>query len=148
MSYFNMQPGLQRRNAYSRLVMSRSLPTVTRLSNGSIVFTRNAEEIDAIDILDINYNDRYFQRETDYDMSYEALSDLKDVRVGLVNSSLIDNTRIEVNSNNKQFCVICQEDISISSIVRTLKCDHIFHINCIDRWFVDHKNCPTCKQQI
>ena len=142
MSYVNMQPGLQRRNAYSRLVMSRSLPTVTRLSNGSVLFTRNNEEIN------INYNDRYFQRETDYDMSYEALSELKDVTVGLVNSSLVDNTRIEVNSDFTQFCVICQEDINVSSIVRMLQCDHIFHINCIDRWFVNHKNCPTCKKEV
>lgn len=51
-------------------------------------------------------------------------------------------------------CVICKESIekyydlennSKKSIIIS-SCNHIFHINCIEKWHEKNKNCPICKR--
>lgn len=49
------------------------------------------------------------------------------------------------NSEGLDFCVICQDDIYLD-IVRKLSCKHVYHIDCIDKWFIDNTICPTCKR--
>lgn len=45
-------------------------------------------------------------------------------------------------------CPICLEDFTPKSIVRVLPCNHIYHQNCIDQWFVRNQNCCFCKGNI
>jgi hypothetical protein len=52
-------------------------------------------------------------------------------------------------------CAICQENESprdvpgLSNGWRKLKiCNHLFHKNCIDRWFENHVHCPICRADI
>jgi hypothetical protein len=76
--------------------------------------------------------------------------------VGLLNKKLVQNTKIEINYIENNFCVICQQDIytnkllSINneSIIRILRCSHCFHVTCIDRWFIENNKCPTCKSKV
>ena len=44
-------------------------------------------------------------------------------------------------------CVICMEDIKIGRKMMRLDCDgqHTFCQICIERWFDEHKTCPTCR---
>ena len=44
-------------------------------------------------------------------------------------------------------CVICMEDIEIGRNMMRLDCDgqHTFCQVCIERWFENHKTCPTCR---
>ncbi|KAH8661119.1 hypothetical protein BGZ61DRAFT_304678, partial [Ilyonectria robusta] len=43
-------------------------------------------------------------------------------------------------------CIICLETLQDRDIVRHLPCDHIFHSNCITKWFLkQHDTCPVCK---
>ena len=42
-------------------------------------------------------------------------------------------------------CVICYEDFQEGDIVTTLPCAHVFHIDCIKVWILQHGNCPVCK---
>ena len=64
----------------------------------------------------------------------------------------IDNgstENIDNISNEITRCVICLENINNNSIVRRInKCNHLFHINCIDKWFENKITCPTCRQDI
>ena len=46
--------------------------------------------------------------------------------------------------NKKIYCSICLKK-SDSDIVRELKCNHVFHIGCIDEWLSNHNTCPLCK---
>lgn len=44
-------------------------------------------------------------------------------------------------------CVICLGDFVEGEKVRILpKCNHGFHVHCIDTWLVSHSSCPTCRQ--
>lgn len=48
---------------------------------------------------------------------------------------------------SKKQCYICLESfIPDTSLVKVLKCKHIFCVNCISKWVTSYKNeCPICK---
>ncbi|KAI4345123.1 hypothetical protein L6164_012280 [Bauhinia variegata] len=44
-------------------------------------------------------------------------------------------------------CVICLSDFTNGDRVRILpKCNHGFHVRCIDKWLNSHSSCPKCRQ--
>lgn len=46
-------------------------------------------------------------------------------------------------------CTICQDAIGEGDQVRKLThCNHFFHRNCIDTWFIRHVDCPVCRHDI
>ncbi|CAN4114191.1 unnamed protein product [Withania somnifera] len=43
-------------------------------------------------------------------------------------------------------CVICLSEFGIGEKIKILpKCNHGFHIKCIDKWLNSHSSCPTCR---
>ncbi|KAG9142608.1 hypothetical protein Leryth_011699 [Lithospermum erythrorhizon] len=43
-------------------------------------------------------------------------------------------------------CVICLANFSLGEKIKLLpKCNHGFHVKCIDRWLNCHSSCPTCR---
>ncbi|XP_058110628.1 RING-H2 finger protein ATL74-like [Magnolia sinica] len=46
-------------------------------------------------------------------------------------------------------CPICLGEFMEGEKVRVLpKCNHGFHVKCIDRWLVAHSSCPTCRHSL
>ncbi|KAD6796190.1 hypothetical protein E3N88_07086 [Mikania micrantha] len=44
-------------------------------------------------------------------------------------------------------CAICLGDFAKGEQVKILpKCNHGFHVRCIDKWLHSHSSCPTCRQ--
>ncbi|XP_058731015.1 RING-H2 finger protein ATL78-like [Vicia villosa] len=44
-------------------------------------------------------------------------------------------------------CVICLSEFTKDEKVRILpKCNHGFHVCCIDKWLKEHSSCPKCRQ--
>ncbi|XP_061345216.1 RING-H2 finger protein ATL78-like [Gastrolobium bilobum] len=44
-------------------------------------------------------------------------------------------------------CVICLSEFTSGERVRILpKCNHGFHVRCIDKWLSSHSSCPKCRQ--
>ena len=35
-----------------------------------------------------------------------------------------------------------------NEMIRSLKCNHKFHIDCIDSWLKKEKMCPLCKKEV
>lgn len=53
------------------------------------------------------------------------------------------------DSSNEYKCLICMDIIRKNDVVRRLnKCNHVFHVGCIDKWFEQKITCPTCRQDI
>ncbi|KAI3677168.1 hypothetical protein L1987_86789 [Smallanthus sonchifolius] len=43
-------------------------------------------------------------------------------------------------------CAVCLGDLENGDMVRLLpNCKHLFHVKCIDEWFVGHTSCPVCR---
>ncbi|KAB2026470.1 hypothetical protein ERO13_A06G179300v2 [Gossypium hirsutum] len=46
-------------------------------------------------------------------------------------------------------CPICLGEFMDGEKVRVLpKCNHSFHVRCIDTWLLSHSSCPTCRQSL
>ncbi|XP_015877555.3 RING-H2 finger protein ATL74 [Ziziphus jujuba] len=46
-------------------------------------------------------------------------------------------------------CPICLLEFEDGEKVRVLpKCNHGFHVRCIDTWLVSHSSCPTCRRSL
>ncbi|WJX47717.1 RING-type E3 ubiquitin transferase [Trifolium repens] len=44
-------------------------------------------------------------------------------------------------------CMICLSEFVKGEKVRILpKCNHGFHVRCVDRWLKEHSSCPKCRQ--
>ncbi|CAH9055756.1 unnamed protein product [Cuscuta epithymum] len=60
----------------------------------------------------------------------------------------------EVEFSSKNFeehleCAVCLCEVCDCEKVRFLpKCNHGFHVGCIDKWFQSHSTCPLCRNPI
>lgn len=62
--------------------------------------------------------------------------------------SIYSNSKIKIN-NKEFFCPICQSDVEINTeIIRELKCNHVYHVDCIDQWLILKNECPLCKDKL
>ena len=63
--------------------------------------------------------------------------------------NLLLKTTIVINKEKHLCCAICQDDIlQDTEIIRKLECNHVYHIHCIDKWFIVKLECPICKHVI
>jgi len=98
----------------------------------------------------------------DDDMSYERLSALEDVRVG-VPRELLEHACPELrfadaaafraaasvdDVSDAGDCAVCLCELEGDDGVRLLSCMHVFHTQCIDEWLQRSKLCPTCKTEL
>ncbi|XP_073135916.1 RING-H2 finger protein ATL2-like [Henckelia pumila] len=48
-----------------------------------------------------------------------------------------------------QGCTVCLSEFEKDDILRLLpKCNHSFHVECIDMWFHSHSTCPLCRSRV
>lgn len=46
-------------------------------------------------------------------------------------------------------CAVCLSELNEGESTRVLpKCDHGFHVECIDMWFYSHSTCPICRDSV
>ncbi|KAL3998020.1 Ring finger domain family protein [Acanthocheilonema viteae] len=51
----------------------------------------------------------------------------------------------DIPENEQERCTVCLNDFEMDEEVRALRCNHVFHVVCIDRWLVYNKKCPVCR---
>ena len=55
----------------------------------------------------------------------------------------------DLKCTSDTLCTICQQYIHGNSYVRQLKCNHIFHLKCIDKWLLScDSRCPNCNVRV
>jgi hypothetical protein len=157
MRYQDLPPGRQRRIMFSKLIASRpyinyQLCDIEVENNHRQLFFNqqeyNQQEYNQQEYNQENSIEEYNQENSNEENFSEEYNHVNQT-VNLINKILIKNSLIKLNYFQDNFCVICQENISIcpkeKSIVRVINCSHCFHIDCIDNWFTFNNNCPTCK---
>ena len=65
---------------------------------------------------------------------------------GIMNQPLVESGR-EVRNETlfEEGCVICLERYKKNERIITLKCNHIFHFQCIEEWLENKESCPLCR---
>jgi hypothetical protein len=155
MSYRDLPPGRERMLAYSNEVHTRfQRRYITREEAVASVLTeistvrspwRTSREL-LFGTIPANRLNRLNNLQISPFYEYEVLSELPTVKIGLISKDLLNKSKIN-SSKSMSFCTICQQDIFLD-IVRTLDCSHTYHVNCIDTWFTENKNCPQCRFEI
>ncbi|KAL2635800.1 hypothetical protein R1flu_007279 [Riccia fluitans] len=55
----------------------------------------------------------------------------------------------KLTDGNPVECSICLNDFVENEKVRLLpRCNHVFHIDCIDTWLLSHVSCPVCRDGV
>ena len=62
------------------------------------------------------------------------------------NIKYLQKTKIKTLKSDLK-CIICQNNMK-NNIIRTLPCEHKYHIECIDQWMIVNSNCPICRKII
>ncbi|KAM7256296.1 hypothetical protein ACFE04_012037 [Oxalis oulophora] len=58
-----------------------------------------------------------------------------------------DNSDVAASLSKE--CVICITEFVTGDKVKILpKCNHGFHVKCVDKWLKSHSSCPTCRQSL
>ncbi|XP_065062788.1 RING finger protein 122-like isoform X2 [Rhopilema esculentum] len=71
----------------------------------------------------------------------------------LLNNDSVDRLSVvsaltERTESNESCCIICLIHFKTGQEVRKLPCQHIYHINCIDKWLKMNRLCPTCRSDV
>lgn len=51
-------------------------------------------------------------------------------------------------SEKEETCTVCLSDFEENENIRKLRCNHIFHPECIEKWLDINKKCPMCRKEI
>ena len=75
------------------------------------------------------------------------VDNLQNVTVIPTEEQLQNNTTlVQLSEDTADNCAICQDPLLANQSARTLKrCQHIFHMDCIDTWFQRNCQCPCCR---
>lgn len=68
---------------------------------------------------------------------------------GLSGDSLKKLPYHEIKAAQSNCCTICLQDMEVGEIARSLpRCQHMFHLICVDKWLSRHGSCPICRQDV
>ncbi|KAJ8905682.1 hypothetical protein NDN08_002187 [Rhodosorus marinus] len=92
------------------------------------------------------------------DLTYEEMLALEE-HMGKVIKGLTEEELDSIPTENvcthdqerldeEKACSICLEDLLEDEVVRRLRCDHVFHVRCVDSWLRENKTCPVCKVEV
>lgn len=83
-------------------------------------------------------------------MIFSLYNDRENRENEVIHIPIIKREKFNGKSNfNQDICPICLESYQLNEDISELKCQHIFHSNCINSWINMEKfNCPTCNSII
>jgi len=53
--------------------------------------------------------------------------------------------RFENEPGDEKDCSICFDQYCINDEIALTKCNHYFHVTCIEKWLGQSYNCPVCR---
>ena len=112
--------------------------------NYQIMYYPNNTTIPMFDIFSINPS-------TNSNSGYITLPNGKET---LTEESLAKNTTLDefskLDTETKKkydICSICFDEFKEENIIRKIKCNHLFHKDCVDPWLLKESyKCPVCRE--
>lgn len=92
-------------------------------------------------------NDQFDELEIQ-DAQIESLEDYRPLKFGLNKEKISEMKTLKSNdSETKCDCSICLEKYNKEEKLLQAPCGHIFHYECICKWFMNNTNCPLCREE-
>lgn len=79
-----------------------------------------------------------------YDASFYEIMNVRGVGLS-VNNSIV-GLEFGGDHDPEATSPICFEGFAMGSCVTRLSCDHMYHRNCIARWWIRSNSCPLCRR--
>jgi hypothetical protein len=121
-------------------VVSDAPPPIPRQSAGARQFLRTLIP----DFLDGTRGNMFVATARTYRI--HPLTQLSQENNGLTDEQINANTHVE--QRNEGDCAICCDDYSGNDLRVINRCNHAFHIECIDPWFRGNRTCPMCRANV
>lgn len=98
--------------------------------------------------LELRVNNEYLINSINFE-EFEQ-EEFKDVLVNLNESEFnkLNNIILDESTLKNKECCICLDKLSLSNQLIILKCNHIYHKNCIKNWFNHSIKCPICRYNV
>ena len=96
-----------------------------------------------------NFDDNYYDGE---DSAIRAVE--QQIISELCNNQEIDlierlpGVPFRKNFVNESECGICRDEFKEGETIKVLKCNHLFHRECLEKWFFLEKECPNCRNDL
>ncbi len=76
-----------------------------------------------------------------YDNSYCSIEEGRTITVDSMKYTALET------EFNQVTCLICLQDFAEDELVIKMKCKHIFHSNCMEKWIQVKLKCPICSEE-
>jgi hypothetical protein len=158
--YRDLDPGLYRRLSYGeytrrrysryRHLISRNNTIIPISIPDPILYRSSTEQSHDYNLLDRPHSNIISTFTQTFDLDPDLYSSEPDLyTTGSTLENVLSKTKVKINKDKNQFCPICQHDVKTDTdIIRELECNHIYHIECIDKWLIIKNECPMCKNKI
>lgn len=87
--------------------------------------------------------------------TYESLSQLQDVQVGLdkrimnlLPLQMLDEDALARIPKDCESCGICLMEWGVGDVLMRLPCMHFYHQGCLEQWFISSKKCPHDMKEV
>jgi len=68
--------------------------------------------------------------------------------VAVARSTRTTTYRGTPNGEEPGQCSVCLDNFELGDGLRTLQCEHHFHVACVDQWLAQSGQCPVCKSRV
>ena len=103
--------------------------------NIAVMYTNSRAIIEYYVACGVNLSIQNNEKKTSYDHISKYISNLTPIYMRL-------DTHL-----NSDFCAICLENLS-HNVCKLQKCNHFFHVDCINDWLKVKFTCPNCRQKL
>lgn len=119
------------------------LPIVGRLPGTflSIEATKGFNN-DLISILHLEFQNQYFTLDQLVNVHNQPTFLYK---IGCLDKLVWQSSNDDSLNSINIMCIVCLEEYADDEVVSITSCNHVFHQECIMRWFRDHFRCPICR---
>jgi hypothetical protein len=119
-----------------------------------IPFNENNENFNQYNLFTLNNNNIFPENNLNYSNSYINYYNInhEDVKI-VLNEEQFNNIESllykDLNIVESMQCLICTEEFVESDNIKKIKCNHLFHCECIKPWLCEESNkCPVCRIDI
>ena len=92
--------------------------------------------------------------ETDYEVDRAIIKSLQEkYKIGVSYSRHLKANHYKSNNDEEKTdddckCIICLDEYVDNQVLSVMKCQHVFHYNCLKKWLNESPNCPICRTDV